>query len=91
MRPSVRSDLVSIGVLALNNGRPRETGVVDFALSVVVTSNEESRLSIVLGEEIKQVRSVPAGTVIVGDRDSSRLATRVDTCATIGDTTEYGS
>lgn len=63
MRPSVRSDVVSIGNHSLDNSRIRG-GDVNSTFPVIVTSDEESGLDAVRCKQIKQVVSVDIRAIV---------------------------
>lgn len=91
VRPGVRGNLVSIGVLTLDDRGPGETSVINLTLAVVITSDEEGSLSIVLGKEIEQVGCVTTWAIIVSECDGTGLVTTVNAGATVSNVAENRS
>jgi len=91
MSPSMRCDLMSLGVCSLDGRSPRKSGIVDLPLSVVVSSDEEGCLSIVLLQYVQDMLGIDVRAVIVSNGNGSSHCAVVDTSSTIKDITELGS
>jgi hypothetical protein len=91
VRPRMAGDLVTSGIHLGDDGRPLGGSIIDSALAVVDTSDEESRLHIVLFEEVENIVSVDVWAVIVGDGDGTWLSARVKTAVTVVDISKLGT
>jgi hypothetical protein len=91
MRPSVGCNLMSFVVCSLDRRSPREGGVIDLSLSIVVASNEEGGFGIVLLQYIQDMLGVDVWTVIISNGNGSSHCAIIDTSSTIQNFTELGS
>jgi hypothetical protein len=91
MGPGVGSNLMTLSIHALDN--VNELGCdIDLALADVVASNEEGSLCVVLLHQVQDVRGKNLlWAVIVGESNSTRLDTSVDSISTVLDITSLGA
>lgn len=82
--PGVAGNLVALGIHPLDDGIPTVGGIVDLTLAVVVASDEESGLGVVLLQHIKHAVGVDIGTIVVSKGDLAVDDAVVDTSATVG-------
>jgi hypothetical protein len=82
---------MSFVVCSLDRRSPRKSGVINFSLSIVVASDEEGGLGIVLLQYIKDMLGVDVWTVIISDGNGSSHRAIIDTGSTIQNFTELGS
>jgi hypothetical protein len=91
MCPGVGSKLVALRVHTLEDIAELRSNV-NLSLVDVVSSDEESRLSIVRGHDIEDVAGEnPLWAIVVGDGDCARCGATVDTSATILDVTDLST
>lgn len=91
MSPSMGCNLMSLVVCSLDGRSPRKSGIVDLSLTVIVASNEESCLSIVLLQYVQDMLGVDVRAVIVSNGNGTSHCAIVDTSSTIQDVTKLGS
>ena len=91
MRPSVGCNLMSFVVCSLDRRSPGKSGVVNFSLSIVVTSDEEGGFGIVLLQDIQNMLGVDVWAVIISNSNGSSYCAVVDTGSTIQNITELRS
>lgn len=91
MCPSVRCDLVSFVVCSLDCCSPRESGIINFSLAIVVASNEECGFGVVLLQDIQDMLGVDVRPIVISYGDSSSHRAVVDASSTIWDVAELGS
>ena len=84
MRPSVGGDLVTFGDHTPDNRSPC---LINGTLANVDTSDEEGGLEASRIEFVQNLVSVDVWAIIIGDGDSSWLATSVDTSTAVRDAT----
>lgn len=88
VRPSVRSDLVTLGDHALDGTAPL---LINGTLSDVDTSDEEGSLEARRSEFVQDLISVDVWAVIIGNGNGSRGAASIDTLTTIGNVAFLGA
>jgi len=91
MSPSMGCNLMSLVVCSLDGRSPRKSGIINLSFSVVVASDEESCLSIVLLQYVQDMLGIDVRAVIVSNGNGSSHCAIVDTSSTIQDVTKLGS
>ena len=72
MTPTVTRNLVALGNHSLDDGRVACLGVVDLALSSIVSDDEKCRPHVIALEEIQHLRGVDVRSVVKRERDLPR-------------------
>ena len=91
VRPSVRCDLVSSIVHALDDSWVAGGDIINLSLSIIVTSNEESGGSIIALKNIEHMGSVEIWSIIERQGNISNIDTIVDPRSTIGNVANFCS
>jgi hypothetical protein len=89
--PCVAGNLMSFGDHSLDDSRPRCSGIINGTLVDVDTSDEKGSLCAVGLKLIQDASCVDIWAIIIGNGNSSRDFTGVDTCSTVQDIADLGT